>query len=370
MNIPEFKTEQWMTKYEQNVKYNMTDTCLPSLSYKQLTMMDHCQLLDDLKLDYGVITGDVRLKEEILKMYSKGNADNIAMDHGCVHADETVMQTLLEKGDHVVVFVPGYQQFSDYPKSIGCEVTEIPLLEKFGWQPDLNIFQKVMQDNVKMIILNNPNNPTGTLYKGETLDIILSLAKRQDSYILVDEVYRDYRNEVSISDLYDKGIATNSLSKMYGLAGIRLGWIKASKDIIDKINIRRDYSFISTGPLADTLAYIALQNKDILLDKGKKIIEENKQVICDFLETNPQFQLVIPESGTVSFLKYDADISSYNLAVGLLEKYSVFYVPGSCFDVDRHLRLSFTQDPVILKKGLQLTAQYLKEEEYGKRKTI
>lgn len=361
MKIPDFKTEQWMTEHEQNVQYNMTDTCVPYLTYKELTMMDHGRLLDDLKLDYGEITGDNRLKDEILKLYTTGTKENITMDHGCLHADETVMQTMLNYGDRVIVFTPGYQQFTDYPRSLGCEVTEIPLLEEGGWQPDMELLEKEMRIKTKMIILNNPSNPTGTYFEGEVLEKLLSLAKAQGTYILVDEVYRDYRTEPSISDLYDRGIATNSLSKMYGLAGIRLGWIKANKEVIEKINIRRDYSFISTGPLADTLALIALQNKDDLLDKGKKVIEENKKIIVEFLENNKKFHLVMPKAGTVCFLEYDCDVNSEIFAKSLLEKYSVFYVPGSCFDREKHLRLSFTHDPNHLKRGLELTAKYLEE---------
>lgn len=361
MKIPVFKTEQWMTEHEKNVMFNMTDTCVPSLSLKELTMMDDSRLLDDVILDYGEITGDTRLKEEILKMYKKGTIENITLDHGCLHADEIVMQTLLESGDKVVSFTPGYQQFTDYPKSIGCEVIEIPLIEENGWQPDLEMFKQAMKSEIKMIILNNPSNPTGTYLKGNALEQLITLAKKQETYILADEVYLDYRDGVSISDLYEKGISTNSLSKMYGLAGIRLGWIKASKEVIDLINLRRDYSFISTGPLVDTLALVAFHHIDTLLDKGKKVIEENKKIISEFLKENTNFHLEVPEEGTVSFLQYDDDISSEELALGLLEKYSVFYVPGSCFGKENHLRLSFTHDPKKLKTGLELTAKYLNE---------
>lgn len=361
MKIPVFKTEQWMTEHEKNVTYNMTDTCVPSLSLKELTMMDDSRLLDDVILDYGEITGDIRLKKEILKMYQTGTIENITLDHGCLHADEIVMQTLLESGDKVISFTPGYQQFTDYPKSIGCDVIEIPLIEENGWQPDLEKLKQAMQYNIKMIILNNPSNPTGTYLKGDILNELVILAKKQDTYILADEVYLDYRDGSSISDLYEKGISTNSLSKMYGLAGIRLGWVKASKEVIDLINFRRDYSFISTGPLVDTLALIAFHNIDTLLDQGKKVIEENKKIISEFLKDNPNFHLVIPEEGTVSFLQYDGDISSEEFTLGLLEKYSVFYVPGSCFGKENHLRLSFTHDPKKLKTGLELTAKYLND---------
>lgn len=359
MKLPEFKAEQWMTKYEVNVSYNMTDTCVPSLTFKELTMLDHDQLLNNISLDYGTITGDTRLKEEILKMYQTGTIDNITSEHGCLHGDETVMQEILESGDTVITFTPGYQQFSDYPKSLGCNVIEVPFIEENNWDIDMQAFQKAMANNIKLIIINNPSNPTGSYVSKETLKVMIKESQKQGTYILVDEVYRDYRKEASISDLYERGISAGSLSKMFGLAGLRIGWIKGPKEIIDSINLRKDYSFISTGPLSDTLAFIALQNKDVLLDKGLEVIEENKKIIQKFCESDKKFSIVMPKCGTVGFLKYEGDISSEEFALGLLNKYSVFYVPGSCFGCEKHLRISFTHDVQLLRRGLEFTSKYL-----------
>ena len=99
-----------------------------------------------------------------------------------------------------------------------------------------------------MIILNNPSNPTGTEYSNEFLNELIEICEPNDTYIFCDEVYRGLNNEVSISDMYENGISTSSLSKVFSLAGLRLGWIKANEYVIHKINVRRDYSMISTGP--------------------------------------------------------------------------------------------------------------------------
>lgn len=359
MRLPEFKAEQWMTKYEKNVTYNMTDTCVPSLNFKQLITLDSDQFLNDISLDYGTITGDTCFKQEILKMYKTGTVDNITSEMGCLHGDETIMQEILSPNDIVITFTPGYQQFSDYPKSLGCKVIEIPLLEENNWQLDIDKFKEAMKNDVKLIIINNPSNPTGSYFN---LKDIIKEAKKKNTYILVDEVYRDYRYEESISDLYENGISTGSLSKMFGLAGLRLGWIKAKKEIIDSINLRKDYSFISTGPLSDTLGLIALKNKDLLLDKGKKVIEDNKKVIKEYCDSHKELSIILPKSGTVGLLKYEASIPSEKLCLELLKKYGVFYVPGKCFNAESHVRISFTHDIESLRKGLELTSKYLLEK--------
>ena len=277
MRLPDFKVEQWMNDYENDAIYNMTDTCVKALTLQELL---DCEDFDfnELTLDYGQITGDVELKKEILSLYASGTIDNITTAQGCLQANELVMNTLLEKGDEVIAIVPGYQQFVDIPKSIGCKVRLIEL-DEYDWQGDVKKFRKMLNASTKMIILNNPSNPTGTEYSYEFLNELIEVCKPYDTYILCDEVYRGLNQEVSISDIYENGISTSSLSKVFSLAGLRFGWIKANEYVIHQINIRRDYSMISTGPLVDKLGWIALKYKDEFILRAKNIISTKSHLI-------------------------------------------------------------------------------------------
>ncbi|MBP3853771.1 MAG: aminotransferase class I/II-fold pyridoxal phosphate-dependent enzyme [Erysipelotrichaceae bacterium] len=269
MRLPEFKVEQWMTKYEGRAVYNMTDTCVQAITFAELAGdMDPGGIV----LDYGTITGDEQTKTEIAKLYQNKDLDTITTAHGCLEANELVIYTLLEPGDHVIVFVPGYQQFSQLPASIGCSVSEIRCEEDKGWLPDLQTVERAVTPQTKMILLNNPNNPTGALWQGQRLRELIDLCRAHDLYLFSDEVYRDIEDQPSISDLYEKGISTASLSKSFGLAGLRYGWVKADKDIIDQINVRRDYAFVSNGPLADALAQSALKEKEKWIRRGKDLV--------------------------------------------------------------------------------------------------
>ncbi len=360
MRLPDFKVEQWMNDYEGQAVYNLTDTCSKSLTMQEL--MDLASIdFSELTLDYGQITGDVELKEEILKLYTTGTIDNITTCHGCLEANELVMNTLLEPGDHVITFVPGYQQFYDVPKSLGCQVTCIAFDEAMGWKFDMVTLQEAIQTNTKMLILNNPSNPTGVTFEADELEAIVSLCQENDMYILCDEVYRGFGNDASISDLYDKGIATSSLSKVYALAGLRFGWMKANLDVIHQINVRRDYTMISTGPMIDAFSKHALIHKEEILERNAKMIEANRQIVKDWLQENPMFHVVLPKSGTVSFMKYDFDMKSEELAKRLLEETGVFFVPGSCFDCESHLRLGLGQSSASMEKGLSVLSQWVKE---------
>ena len=266
MKINEFKVETWMTDHENDCQYNLTETCVSSLSLSELQQFVDENIMETLmsmKMDYGPIVGSQRLKKAILSLYEKGNEENITVTHGAINANELVLISLLDPGDHVISLFPTYQQMYDFPRSLGCDVSLIHLNEEQGWMPSLDDFKKVMQKNTKMICLNSPNNPTGTTIPLSLMKDIIALARENDCYILCDEIYRgvDTENEVmfpSFSDYYEKAIVTQSLSKVFSFAGLRLGWIKGPKEVIDLINYRRDYHIISSGPMDDYLACLVL----------------------------------------------------------------------------------------------------------------
>ncbi|MDO4465784.1 MAG: aminotransferase class I/II-fold pyridoxal phosphate-dependent enzyme [Bacillota bacterium] len=361
MYLPDFKVEQWMTDYEQLAIFNLTDTCVDALSLQDLLDFQKVDC-SSLSLDYGEICGDKELRKEILSLYSTGTIDNITCANGCLQANELVMHTLLSDKDHVITLAPGYQQFWDVPKSLGCEVSIITLQEKNNWMPTIEDFKDCFQENTKLIIINNPNNPTGTCLSQEFLEELIKLCRQKNIYILCDEVYRDPMVQTySISDHYELGISTGSLSKMYALAGLRFGWVKANLELIHQINVRRDYSMISTGPLVDKLACIALSHKEEILTRSKYIIENNKKVLKDWLKENPHFTFVFPECGSVGFLKYDFSIPSKDFALRLLKEKGIFFVPGSCFDLESHFRLGLGRNEENFKNGLEQLSIWTKE---------
>lgn len=360
MYLPYFDTEQWMTDHEGGALYNLTDTCIRPFSLGELLEMDKEGISKDVVLDYGSITGDVRLKKELLSLYTTGSEENITTASGCNQANEMVMLALLENGDRLITYTPGYQSYIDLPKSVGCDVVTLPLYEDNGWQPSLTDLRKAFEQPVKMVILNMPSNPTGVVFNEEYLNELIALCRKENTWILADEVYRDIR-QPSLSDLYEKGIATASLSKLFSLAGLRFGWIKGPKEVIDTINCRRDYSIISTGPLVDTLALVALRNKEAILNRSYQRIETSKTIIHEWLKEEKRCTWVEPAGGTVSFLGYHKKTSSAALCEGLQKRYGVFFVPGSAFGYEYHVRLSLTAEADRLKEGLRLFSRYLDE---------
>lgn len=343
MIYPDFEAEQWMTEYEQKAVHNLTDSSISALTFSELASLEP-QLLQGLRLDYGEITGDHRLKREILSFYRDRDEETLTLTNGCLQANKDAMEVLLTPGDHVIVFTPGYQQYREVPLQLGCQVTELPLVQD-EWTYPLELLEEALQPSTKLVVLNSPGNPTGCRLSTEQMKALAAMAEEHDFWILCDEVYMlPDEKHPSLADFSQRAVVTGSLSKTLGLSGLRLGWIKGRKEIIHAINVGRDYSFISTGPLRDVLAYIALKHKDELLRRSARIVERNKDITRNWLTGQSLFSCRIPEAGTVGFLKLPGLQNSKNFARALLEETGIFLLPGACFGYEEYFRLGFGQE--------------------------
>lgn len=365
MKLEPFIVEQWMTDHEKNCLYNLADTCCPSLSINDLIELSGDNKIGehilDIKNDYGSIVGSDELKQAILNLYQTGDKDNIAICQGCTNADALAMMTLIKPGDEVITALPTYQQFYSFPESLGAKVNYVYLQEDKGWRGEIADFVGFINDKTKMIILNNPNNPTGTSYSRKFLEELSEYCLDKKIYILIDEIYQGLNDEeVSISDIYRYGIASSGLSKILSFAGLRIGWLKGPKDFIKLINLRRDYHIISTGAISDYLAYKVLINYAKIIEKNKKIIADNKDYLREWLKENQRtFSCIIPDNGGVAFLKYKVPILSEKFCQELLDEFGVFLIPGKCFDQEYHLRLGLGIDSKVFISGLKLLREYI-----------
>lgn len=345
MKIKDFLTEKWMNDYERQARYNLTDTSCDALSMEDLLAFQP-DALANLPLDYGWITGDPALRQEILSLYSNTNPATLTMTCGALQANEMAMAMLLHPEDHVISFTPSYQQFAEFPQWFGCSVSVVPYQIQ-DWSLDFEKVKAALKENTKLIVFANPSNPTGTWLDARQIAKLVAIAKDHSAktgkplWILCDEVYRDPLDEKqpAISDCYEYGISTGSFSKLFGLAGLRLGWVKANPKLIQEIDTFRDYSIISAGPLAEKLGLIALQHKEQILEKTHQTVAQNLAVIQDWLKKTPYFSCVLPSHGTVAFLKIPEGISSEAFAKDLLAQTGIFFVPGSCFGLEGYVRL-------------------------------
>ncbi|MEY8733010.1 aminotransferase [Peribacillus frigoritolerans] len=370
MNIKTFAVEHWMNLYEMEAVYNIAETCVESLTVNELISIDGTdpeKFLLDLgknKLTYGHIEGSPDFRRLVSNQYQSLDADNVLVTNGAIGANFLLLYSLIQPGDHVVAVHPTYQQLYDVPASFGATVDLLPLREENNYLPDLNELKSLVNEKTKMIIINNPNNPSGAIIEKEMLEEIVEIARSYDAYILCDEVYRKLLQEddlvvPSIVDLYEKGISTSSMSKVLSLAGLRLGWIAGPKEVITECFRHRDYTTISCGMLDDILAVHALKNYDKILDRNRKIIKENLFILDAWVEQEPLMSYVKPRAGTTAMLKYDLPVSSEDFCIGLFKANGAFLTPGSCFDIEGHVRIGYACKTEVLEQGLQKVSEYL-----------
>ena len=368
MKIDKFKVEEWFNKYEHKALYDLADTCVESLSINELLNItgENVKDLYSRKLNYGDIHGSTRLKNAICTLYKKQTPENITITHGAIGANQLVMLSLIEQGDKVVSILPTYQQHYSIPKSIGADTKILYLKEENHWLPDIDELEELVGINTKIICMNNPNNPTGAVIPEKLLEQIVQIAKKSDAYILCDEVYRGLEHNgiisKSVADIYEKGISTCSVSKVFSLAGLRLGWIGAPENVINEINHQREYNTISVGILDDYFASIAIENKEKIIKRNLSKILEGKSVLTKWLENEPHCSCILPDGGTTSFVRYDTDIKSTDLCKKLQKDTGVMILPGEAMELDGYLRIGYGNNPDKLEKALNKFSGWLKQQ--------
>lgn len=368
MIIDRFKVEKWFNEYESTAKYDLADTCIDSMSVKELLELAEVDNIDGVlsrKLNYGDIHGSLRLKTGISKLYKNQGIENITTTHGAIGANQLVFLSLIEPDDEVISILPAYQQHYSIPRSLGANVKYLFLRPENNWLPDISELKKLVTPKTKLISLINPNNPTGAVIQDDLMNDIISVAN--GAYILSDEVYRgivrapEY-NTTAIADLYERGISTSSLSKGFSLAGLRLGWVAADKKIIDNINCQREYNTISISILDDYFASIALENKDKIFSRNLKKQSIGYKILSDWVDREPHISCILPNGGTTAFLHYDIDMSSFDLCKQLLSDTGILLLPGETLEMDRFLRIGYCNNFERLKISLNIFSGWLRQK--------
>lgn len=370
MKIEPFGIEMWMNEHETRCLYNAAESCVDSVTLGELTALAGKTglLMDELlplKLTYGAIEGSARLRRAVAGLYRGRMADEVVVTHGAIGANALLYQTLIEPGDEMVSVVPTYQQHTAIPESQGAVVKRLVLREEEGFLPNIDELASLVTPRTRLIALTNPNNPTGAVIGEARLRAIAEIAARHDAWVICDEVYRGINQSdddlsASIAEISPKGVAVGSMSKAFALAGLRLGWIVAPREVIERVMIHRDYDTISVGAIDDHLAAIALENRDALLARNRGVVRTNLATVAAWVEREPRISWVRPEGGTVTLLRYDAAIGSVEFCTRLLEDTGVLLAPGAVFGMEGTVRIGFGNGAAALAGGLKGLSRFLR----------
>ena len=394
---------QWMDKYETTPDVlNISETCAASLSIDELMALSEDKnapgpLNSSMVMTYGPIRGSDKLRQRLAGLYSvRTNSplpyENILITAGAIQANFLALYKLIHPGDHVICMYPTYQQLYSVPESLGAEVSLWKLKEDKDYVPDVEELKDLVRENTKMIIINNPNNPTGAITPKSVMKQIVEVASEHDIIILSDEVYRPLFHGISpvddeyppslLSLGYEKAIVTGSMSKAYALAGIRVGWVASrSKEIVEKLASARDYTTISVSQLDDAVASYALDANVLhaLLARNIHLARTNVALMEQFVDKHRRnVEWVKPKAGTtawVQFLYKGDPVDDVEFCKDVLKKTNVMIVPGNkCFgngtrtkgdgeDYKGFVRIGYVCHTEVLREALEKLGKYIKDKD-------
>jgi len=365
-----FEMERVMCKWENVVDYNLSESGVHSLTVEELVEDQGVvkQLLN-MPLNYPQGNGIIELRENIAALYPGATPDNALVTVGGAEANFDTIQALVAPGEEMVMMLPNYMQIWGVAKNFGITVKEFHLREERGWAPDLDELAEVVSDKTKLIAVCNPNNPTGYILTGEEMEAIVAVAERVGAWILSDEVYTGAERLTdtetpSFWGKYDKSLCTNSLSKAYGLPGLRIGWVAGPADTVDDIAMRHEYVTIGASMLSNHLAGYALspEVRPRLIQRARTYVRRGYPILDAWLEGHEGlFSVVPPQAAAIAYVQYHMDINSTELIMRLIEEHSVLIVPGDQFGMDHYLRISHGLPEDRLRAGLDRIDEGIKE---------
>lgn len=346
-----FEIERMMSLYEQTVQYNLSESGVHPVLLSELLAdnPDYVNQLLETELNYPYVNGTPELRQHIANLYKGASPDNVLVTVGAAEANYIATRTFLEPGDELVTMVPNYMQIWGIATNHGLNIKTFSLREENGWAVDLDELNAAVSDNTKLIAVCNPNNPTGYIMSEAEMDAIVQAAARVGAWLLADEVYSGAERLTdtqtpSFYGRYDKVLAVGSLSKAYGLPGLRVGWVVAPAAAIDEIWARHEYTTISATMLSNKLAALALspEVRPRIIQRTRAFIRNGYPVLDAWLEEHGElFSLTPPQAAAIAFVRYHLDINSTELVHKLRQEKSVLVVPGDHFGLDHHLRISY-----------------------------
>jgi aspartate/methionine/tyrosine aminotransferase len=360
MNFQNFDLEYFQSQWERTVEINLADSSVKCANVSDLLAGEDPRPLLEMPLYYPEVNGTALLRERIAALYPNASAANVLVTVGAAQANWMVCDTLLEAGGEVIVVSPGYRQVWGLAKNAGCRVKETQLRPENNWRLNLDELESLAGPNTKLISIVNPNNPTGSILRPEEMRRIVSICQKTGAWLHADEVYRGTElsgdETPSFWGMYERVICVNSMSKAYGLAGLRIGWVVAASEMIEELWRRHEYAVIAASGPSMKLAEIALQpaKRKMLLDRQKKLSREGHAVLEQWVrQQEGRFRVSEAVATSIAFVGYNFDLPSAELANQIREKASVLVAPGGYLGTEKHLRITVGYEPKKVRMALE-----------------
>jgi aspartate/methionine/tyrosine aminotransferase len=299
---------------------------------------------------------------EAIAAHAEVDPSRVATAVGSSGANFLAIATLVRAGDDVLIEHPNYDPLPGAARLMGATVRTFERRFEDGYRIDVERLRAAITPRTRLIVLTNPHNPTGALIERETMSAIGAVADAAGAHVLVDEVYLETvysRSMVSAAQLGDVFVISSSLTKAYGLWGLRCGWAIGSAAVAARMRQTRDV-IDGVGPVpAEQLAVRAFADLPAFRARARAIVEPNAARLRAFIATRPELTWVDPEGGTVAFPRFTDIDDSSEFVDRLLARHGTAVVPGRFFEAPRHIRIAFGIDPAVLTPGLEAIGQAL-----------
>ena len=355
MRLDPFKLERYLAQYEFTAPHQLSCSDCDGLAVSDVLSLagdETRQLWDGLKLGYTESAGHPLLRAEIAGQYADVGEDYVLVA-GPQELIFVLMNCLVRNGDHVVCTYPAYQSLYQVAESLHCEVSFWEADEKSGWRFDPEVLENLVRPSTRVLVVNFPHNPTGYLPSGDEFDAIVEVARRHDLTLLCDEMYRGLEYDEAqrlpaAVDLYERAVSLSGMSKVYGLAGLRVGWI-ATRDarLLKRVTGFKDYTSICSSAPSEILSLIALRARVQIVERHMARIRRNRDALADFIDTYKNlFTWNPPRAGTVCLPRVLPEtLSADDLCREAVNDAGVVLVPSSVFDYgDRHVRFGLGRE--------------------------
>lgn len=351
MQLRPFKLEHYFARYEFTAPYVICSSDCETLSIHELLAMEPgaAEELDNLRLGYTESMGNPELRIEIAALYNSVSAEQVLVHSGAEEPIFNFINSTLQAGDHIVVHSPAYQSLIEVAHSIGCEVTLWETREQDHWELDVDFLREKLRPETRVVIINCPHNPTGYLMTREKQNEIDQLSREHGFIVFSDEVYRlsEYRTEDRLPawcDLNETAVSLGVMSKTFGLAGLRIGWVATrNKLVADKMAAFKHYTTICNSGPSEVLARIALRNKEKVVARNRQIIQENLEHLNGFFTRYQKlFNWQLPQAGPIAFPSLTGGRNVERFCHELVTQAGVLLLPGSVYDVrESNFRIGF-----------------------------
>jgi aspartate/methionine/tyrosine aminotransferase len=366
VKLSPFRIERYYARYEFTTRYMLSSSDCESRTIADLLELEpdaHERLLGQW-CGYTESPGAPELRDAIAAMYTTAEAADVIVASCAQEGIFLLYHALLGPGDHAIVETPCYESALQLARSTGAEVSAWNRRFDDGWAHDLDELERLTRPSTRVLYINQPHNPTGTLMDHRTFERVVELAREHELVLFSDEVYRELEHDpadrlAAACDLYERAVSLGSISKTYGLPGLRIGWL-ATRDpaLREAIASLKDYTTICSSAPSELLAALALRHRTALMERNRSLVAHNLPLLDNlFARHRSRFDWVRPTAGPIGFPRIEIPGGDLDDFCRSLARAGVLLLPGTVYDEPRHVRVGFGR--ADLPEALELLDEQL-----------